>query len=355
VSDIPEAVSSLALACDLLSKQFGETHPEVAEAYFYYGKSLLELSRLESGVLGNALSGVPEEGDNGNNSQVEDPEKMTTDEKNDVEVKVKDALEYNYATCEIEAEKAEEAAAAEEEEMEGEAAEGEEDEAMEEDVNEAVPEAADKDEDDEEEESNLQLSWEMLELAKFVYTRQLETATDEQKVEVEKRICETLMLLGEVSLENENYQQAVDDMTVCLSRRQASLPSDSRSIAETHYQLGIAQSFNDKYEEAEACLKSAISVLETRVANLRKMESSDHLNKEIQELEELVKDIKEKIVDHNSMKAEVAKKIEAGFSSSSGSSEMSAKPVSSIAIKRKDEATQLASANSTDSTAAAAM
>merc|ERR1719244_503682 len=103
---------------------------------------------------------------------------------------------------------------------------GEEDEAMEEDVNEALPEAADKDEDDEEE-SNLQLSWEMLELAKFVYTRQLETATDDQKVEVEKRICETLMLLGEVSLENENYQQAVDDMTVCLSRRQASLPSDS--------------------------------------------------------------------------------------------------------------------------------
>merc|ERR1739845_84247 len=132
---------------------------------------------------------------------------------------------------------------------------------MDEDVNEAVPEDADK--DDEEEESNLQLSWEMLELAKFVFTRQLESSTDDQKVEVEKRICETLMLLGEVSLENENYQQAVDDMTVCLSRRQASLPADSRSIAE-----------------AEACLKSAITVLETRVTNLRKMESSDNLNKE---------------------------------------------------------------------------
>merc|ERR1739845_21842 len=224
---------------------------------------------------------------------------------------------------------------------------------MDEDVNEAVPEDADK--DDEEEESNLQLSWEMLELAKFVYTRQLESSSEDQKVGVEKRICETLMLLGEVSLENENYQQAVDDMTVCLSRRQASLPADSRSIAETHYQLGIAQSFNDKYEEAEACLKSAITVLETRVTNLRKMESSDNLKKETRELEELVKDIKEKIVDHNSMKAEVAKKIGEGFSTSSGSSEMSAKPVSSISIKRKDEATKLASAKSTDSTAAAAM
>jgi len=356
VSDVPEAVSSLALACDLLSKQFGETHPEVAEAYFYYGKSLLELSRLESGVLGNALSGVPEEGDDLNTSQVEDPEKMTSDEKSEVEKKVKDALEYNYKTCEVEAEKAEEAAA-KDEAMDGDHTE---DEAMEEDIEVATEdkkEATGEDNamEDEEEPSNLQLSWEMLELAKVVYTKQLETATDDLKLQFEKKICETLLLLGEVSLENENYQQAVDDMTVCLSRRQASLPSDSRSIAETHYQLGIAQAFNDKYDEAEANMKSAISVLETRVANLRKMESSDNLNKEIQELEELVKDIKEKIVDHNSMKAEVAKKIKEGFSSNAGTSDVSAKPVSNIAIKRKDEAVQMATANSTDNTAAAAM
>merc|ERR1712082_215703 len=68
VSDIPEAVSTLALASELLAKQFGETHPECAEAYFYYGKSLLEMSRLESGVLGNALEGVPEGGDQGERS-----------------------------------------------------------------------------------------------------------------------------------------------------------------------------------------------------------------------------------------------------------------------------------------------
>jgi hypothetical protein len=36
---------------------FGETATEMAEVYFYYGKSLLELARLESGVLGNALDG----------------------------------------------------------------------------------------------------------------------------------------------------------------------------------------------------------------------------------------------------------------------------------------------------------
>ena len=57
VQDIPAAVSSLGEACELLSAVFGETGPECAEAYFYYGKALLEMARLEAGVLGNGMDG----------------------------------------------------------------------------------------------------------------------------------------------------------------------------------------------------------------------------------------------------------------------------------------------------------
>jgi len=77
VNDVPAAVAEFAQACELLSAEFGETAKECAESYYYYGKSLLEMSRLESGVLGNALDGVPEEEDEANNSKVEDPAKMT--------------------------------------------------------------------------------------------------------------------------------------------------------------------------------------------------------------------------------------------------------------------------------------
>ena len=73
------------------------------------------MSRLESGVLGNALDGVPEDGGDANSSQVEDPEKMTSDEKTMVESKVKEALDFNYQTCEVEADKAAEEAAAKDE------------------------------------------------------------------------------------------------------------------------------------------------------------------------------------------------------------------------------------------------
>ena len=57
VQDIPAANSNLGEVCELPSAEFGETAPECAEAYFYYGKALLEMARLEAGVLDNGLDG----------------------------------------------------------------------------------------------------------------------------------------------------------------------------------------------------------------------------------------------------------------------------------------------------------
>merc|ERR1712126_718403 len=114
--------------------------------------------------------------------------------------------------------------------------------------------------DEEEEPSNLQLAWEMLELAKVVYSKQLE-AGDGDKVHLEERLCSTMLALGEVSIENENYKQAVDDIQDCL-KKQANLPKDARIVAETHYQLGVAQGFNAQHDEAVESLKSAINIIQ---------------------------------------------------------------------------------------------
>jgi len=37
------------------SERYGETSPECADVFFWYGRALLELARIENGVLGNAL------------------------------------------------------------------------------------------------------------------------------------------------------------------------------------------------------------------------------------------------------------------------------------------------------------
>lgn len=76
--------------------------------------------------------------------------------------------------------------------------------------------------EDEEDPSNLQLAWEMLELAKTVYTEQLEGKVGPEAVKVELKLFETFLTLGEVSLENENYTQAVEDLSICLEKQKVS-------------------------------------------------------------------------------------------------------------------------------------
>ncbi|XP_060569045.1 sodium- and chloride-dependent taurine transporter-like [Ruditapes philippinarum] len=48
-------VNQFQEACAILSKAYGETAKECADAYFCYGQALLDLARMENGVLGNAL------------------------------------------------------------------------------------------------------------------------------------------------------------------------------------------------------------------------------------------------------------------------------------------------------------
>jgi len=116
-----------------------------------------------------------------------------------------------------------------------------------------------------------------------------------------------LILLGEASCENSNFKQAVEDLMTCLAKRLKALPADSRSIAETHYQLGVAQAHCEDFANAEKSLKAAIAVLDTRVVNLKKMEVSENIKKELAELTVLCNDIKERMNDHKDMQKGVYK------------------------------------------------
>ena len=129
----------------------------------------------------------------------------------------------------------------------------------------------------------------------------------------------------QVSLENSNFKQAVEDLTTCLAKRLKALPEDSRycfsdtfgsllssgfisrSIAETHYQLGVAQARCEDFVNAEKSLKAAISVLDKRVVNLKKMEVSENIKKELAEVTVLCNDIKERMNDHKDMQKGVYK------------------------------------------------
>merc|ERR1719187_2559838 len=191
-------------------------------------------------------------------SPVEDTDAMTIDEKFEIEAKVADALEANFETHDMVA---------------------------------RVHSGEISEEKMDTEVGNLELAWQMFELAKVIFSKAGNLTKE----------CESLTLLGEVSLENSNFKQAVEDLTTCLARRRAGMPADSRSIAETHYQLGVAQAHSGDYASAENSLRAAISVLNARMSNLKKMEVSENITKELSDLETLIYEIKERASDHKEM------------------------------------------------------
>merc|ERR1719234_2327002 len=202
---------------------------------------------------------------------VEDTEAMTTDEKFEIEEKVADALEENFEKHDAVA-KAHTGDNTEEETEVG--------NEMETDAEKA----------DAAETGNLEQAWQMFDLAKVIYGKAGDVAKE----------CESLTFLGEVSLENSNFKQAVEDLTTCLAMRIKALPADSRCIAETHYQLGVAEAHCAEYVKAEKSLEAAVAVLTIRIANL-KMKTTDNITKELAELTLLCTEIKERTVDHKEM------------------------------------------------------
>jgi len=347
--DIPAAVSSLADACKLMASECGEKAPECGEAYYFYGKALLELARLENLVLGNALSGVPKEDACGESTQVDDPEQMTDEERIEVEEKVDEALMENLEKCQIaespllkdvgdtpdEASSGDaKVADSEEKEGDGEPEQGSEDEDCEhldeETAAEHITEA-------EEEPSTLQLAWEVLELSKIICKEQLEEGkelhTTETKAALEKRYCETFLLLSEVSVESANYYQAVEDLKLCLVRQKTLLPADSRNIAETLYHLGVALGHHKNYDEALLSLDAAVSVLTKRLDNLKEKAGTQSKN-EATEIKALLPEVTTKITDIKDMKAETAKKAAELYQIGGKNVDSSSKPVSTIPVKK---------------------
>lgn len=361
ISDPNAAVASLALACEQLGKHYGETAFECGEAYFYYGKALLELVRLETGVLNI-------DGDVGNETEDNEAEANEADGN---ELEGNEADGNNAEGNEVEDKEAKV------NQTEGNEVEGNEAEGNEAEVNEAEGNEADgstTEEKEGEDVSNPQLAWEMLELAKTILVKhaesiQVTSSQDENEAEekaklknsVENRISDTFQTLGELSIENENYSQAIEDLETSLKRRQDMMPEDSRCIAETHYQLGVAKGFNMQFDDAVKSLEESINVLQLRVDRLNsKTESTDpskakDLNysreNEIKEIEALIPEVKEKIADTNDMKRDTfktlgdKKSIEEGIAanldakvgecSSSGDSSKIASTISSDLIKKR--------------------
>ncbi|XP_041705299.1 histone-binding protein N1/N2 isoform X6 [Coregonus clupeaformis] len=251
MGDVVSAVHVFQEACGILAERYGDTADECGEAFFLCGKSLLELARVENTVLGNALEGVPEEsseeggeGEKPDNSKFESADNLDDDDDDD-------------------------------DEGEG---------------------TAEDKESEDEEVGNLQLAWEMLEVAKVIYKRK-------ENQEDQLMAAQAYLKLGEVGAESGNYPAAVEDFQDCLSLQLKHLPPHSRLLAETHYQLGMTYCYTGQYSQAIQHYSSSVKVIESRLAMLQevidKAEGEDGAKEkiELEELKLLLPDVAEKVED----------------------------------------------------------
>merc|ERR1719347_1508709 len=128
---------------------------------------------------------------------------MTEDERSAVESKVKEALDYNYQTCEVEKEQMQADDATDDEIEDADKSSQDTSAPMEEDpvddqkTSNAMNTTTEEKVDEGEEVGNLQQSWEMFELAKLIYKREVENEDAEKKIDVVKKISDSLLHLGE--------------------------------------------------------------------------------------------------------------------------------------------------------------
>ncbi|XP_017396330.1 nuclear autoantigenic sperm protein isoform X1 [Cebus imitator] len=218
------------------------------------------------------------------------------------------------------------------EETEGSEEDDKENDKAEEMPNDSVLENKSLQENEEEEIGNLELAWDMLDLAKIIFKRQ-------ETKEAQLYAAQAHLKLGEVSVESENYVQAVEEFQSCLILQEQYLEAHDRLLAETHYQLGLAYGYNSQYDEAVVQFSKSIEVIEKRMAVLNEQvkeaeRSSAECKKEIEELKELLPEIREKIEDAKesqrsgnvaelALKATLVESSTSGFTPSGGVSSVS--------------------------------
>ncbi|KAM9542116.1 nuclear autoantigenic sperm protein isoform 2-T2 [Guaruba guarouba] len=262
------------------------------------------------------------------------------EEKAEVAAKVekeekKDDLMEEGEGAKVEKEEKDDVVQEGEETEESEEEDKENDKAEDDKENELTVEDKSLQESEEDEIGNLELAWDMLELAKVIYKRQ-------ETKEAQLHAAQAHLKLGEVSIESENYTQAIEEFQACLALQQKYLEAHDRLLAESHYQLALAYHYNSQFDEAVLQFGKSVEVIDKRLAMLteriKKAEGgSPEDEKEIEELKGLLPEIKEKIEDSKESQksarvAELALKATlvgttSGFAQSEDSGSVSTIPV----------------------------
>ncbi|KOS20594.1 NASP-related protein sim3 [Escovopsis weberi] len=331
-----EATDVFSRASDLQAELNGETAPENAEILFHYGRSLFKVGQSKSDVLGGPAAAA--ESKSKSNGRAAGAKKTT----------------------EADAGKQKPAAAAAGGPSKAADTEGQNlpegkkllfqftgDENFDDSDEDEEQEEEEQGEGEEEEDDDLATAFEILDLARVCYLKQLdglqqETGGAKQEGEedggkgkeavedhssairhIKERLAETHDCLAEISLENERYPNAIEDGRTSLNYKLDLYPEESDIIAEAHYKLSLALEFasvtisgddgknvkreeldqglrNEAIKEMEAAIKSfrlKMKAAEAEVDSTAASGDNELAQKALAEMKEIVADMDQRLVD----------------------------------------------------------
>ncbi|CAI0554348.1 unnamed protein product [Linum tenue] len=239
-NDFEEAVECFSRALEIRVGHFGELAPECITAYYNYGRALLYKAQEEADPLGS----VPKK----------DSESKQPSGK-DASVKIAANGESSSASSKIQ----EDGSSSHQNEATNGGMSVLCDKEQEDDGEESDADELAEAEGDEEDESDLDLSWKMLDLARAIADKNSGDTMD--KVDV-------LSALAEVALEREDIETSLSDYQAALSILERLVEPDSRLIAELNFRICLCLETGSRAEEAVPYCEKAISVCKSRIQRL---------------------------------------------------------------------------------------
>ncbi|XP_053679734.1 protein NASP homolog [Anopheles nili] len=374
-----DAADDLSACCSIYSELYGPNAVECGLPYLMYAKSLIAIGKDENNLIvpgddeeeaddddDDDEENGEEEGADGDEKE-EHEEKQDEDEEMDTKESSTDAKDSTVAEKENGIEEKKEESDPSKVEVATEAAAGSSssDAKAVATNGEPTPGPSTSNGDtsvQEETPDNLQVAWEILELAVHIFQEQGEKGYE--------NLPECYVELAGISFENSFFKDAINDYGKALEIYKKTNQSDQRLLAEVNYKVGLCHMMEREFEESIISFKGAITELDKVVETEKAKEQTDDTKEIIEDIEQLKKEILDKITDVEEamktpiedVKRELSKIIVSGggessskdlnngaSSSSSGATNGSAAKSSSAATKPANDISHLIKRKKPDS------
>ncbi|XP_049284438.1 protein NASP homolog [Anopheles funestus] len=298
-----DAADDLSECCSIYSEVYGPNADELGLPYLMYAKSLIALGKDENNLI--VAEGAEDDEDDDDDEEEEEGENEG-DEKEQADSSDKEKENEAMDTKESSNEAGDATATDKENDKDKET----EDKPEKQEVSDSVVAGSSGSKDvngepqpgpstsnggggdtsvQEEAADNLQVAWEILELAVSIFQQQGEKGYD--------NLPDCYTELAGISFENSFFKEAIKDYVKALEIYKKTKQPDLRLLAEVNYKVGLCYMMEKEFEESIKSFKGAVSELDKIVEEEKAKEQTDDIKETILDLEQMKVEILDKITD----------------------------------------------------------